>query len=100
MNYKDPPESALSGAPLALGGTLALVKDLHLRAKDLHATVPARVAWQSVCLQADSVLSMSFACLAAFAAAAPVFCFSYRALEVGGCALPESPLPGCIWLVV
>ena len=69
--------------PLLLGGALALVEDLSLSCKDLHALVPPRIAWQNAQLQADNVLNISFACVAAFAAAAPAFCFNYRALQVG-----------------
>ena len=83
------------GAPLLLDGALARVVDLCVFCTgDLHATVPADVAWRHVSLAALNTLTLRFGDLPSFADGAPAFCFNYRHL-----GSPVRPDPVGIWSV-
>ena len=55
-----------TAAPVPLDGALAQVDALVVQCKDLHATVPADVAWRSVSLAASNMLDLRFEDVASF----------------------------------
>ena len=72
------------GAPLHLRGPLADVKELVVKCtSDLHAIVPAHVAWRNVTLSAQNALDLHFEAVVSFANTIPAFCFRYFSLQVG-----------------
>lgn len=68
--------------PVQLHGALARVEDLFLHCTDLHAIVPANVAWRFVRLTAQNELHLRFEAVLSFAAVIPAFRFRYRTWQV------------------
>ena len=49
---------------------------------DLHAVVPAHVAWRDVSLAVQNVMDLRFEAVLSFADILPIFRFSYLTLQV------------------
>ena len=73
-----------TAAPVPLKGAVAQAGALAVQCKkDLHATVPADVAWQEVSLAATNVLDLQFEAVATFGETIPAFCFRHYYFKVG-----------------
>lgn len=72
-------------APLLLKGALAQVEHLVVHIKNLHAIVPADVAWRCLSLKASVVLGLRFKALSSFAENIPALCIRYRFLGFKVC---------------
>ena len=66
-----------AAAPVPLDGALAQVDGLVVQCKDLHATMPADVAWRSVSLAASNMLDLRFEDVASFGSKIPMLCFRH-----------------------
>ena len=84
-----------AAAPVPLDGALAQVDGLVVQCKDLHATVPADVAWRSVSLAASNMLDLRFEDVASFGSKIPMLCLRYGILPV---CCPLSSCWALLWL--